>query len=216
MTLSEASKWMEKGIVIVDHNTLYIDENVTIGEGTVIYPNVSIRGKTIIGKNNIIDSNNVIVDCEIGDDNRILSSYLNASKIGNGNKIGPFTHFREKVEIGNNNVVGNFVEMKGNVIGNDNCFKHLAYVGNAEVGNNINFSAGAITANYDSVKKVKSKTIIKDGVLIGSNSVLVAPLTINKKAFIAAGSVITEDVGERELAIARKRQEIKKNYIKEN
>jgi len=215
MTLKEANKWMEKGVIIVDYNTSYIDEDVKIGDGTTIYPNVTIRGKSIIGKNNIIDSNTVIVDCEIGDDNKILSSYLNQSTIGNSNKIGPFTHFRSNVIMGNNNVVGNFVEMKGNVIGNDNRFKHLAYVGNAEVGNSVNFSAGAITANYNFVKKIKSKTIIKDGVLIGANSVLTAPITIENKAFIAAGSVITNNVGERELAIARCRQEVKKDYIKE-
>lgn len=216
MTLDEAKKWMEKGVIIVDQNTTYIDEDVLVGDGTTIYPNVSIRGKSVIGKNNIIDSNTVLIDVEIGDDNKILSSYINASKIGNNNKIGPFTHFREKVEIGNNNVVGNFVEMKGDVIGNNNNFKHLSYVGNAEVKNNVNFGAGSITANYDSIKHIKHKTVVEDGASIGSNVVLVAPVTINKKGFIAAGSVITKDVGERDLAIARCRQENKKEYIKES
>lgn len=216
MTLQEASRWMEMGVGIVDHNTVYIDEDAIIGDGTTIYPNVSIRGKTRIGKNNIIDSNTVIIDCQIGDYNKILSSYINNSSIGDNNMIGPFTHFRDSVEIGNSNKVGNFVEMKGNVIGDNNCFKHLSYVGNAEVKNNVNFGAGSITANYDSVKHLKYKTIIEDEVAIGCNAVLVAPVTINKKAFVAAGSVITKDVEERGLAIARCRQEIKKNYIKEN
>lgn len=216
MTLEEASKWLEKGVVIVDHNTSYIDEDVTIGEDTTIYPNVSIRGKTIIGKGNIIDSNTVIADCEIGDNNKILSSYLTDSKIGDNNKIGPFTHMRNHVVLGNENRVGNYVEMKDSVIGNKNSFSHLSYIGNSEIGNGINFSAGAITANYDWIKKIKKKTIIEDDVMIGANAILVAPIKICKKAFIAAGSVITNDVGERELAIARSRQEIKKNYIKEN
>ena len=216
MTLEEASKWMNKGVVIVDHNTSYIDEDVEIGDGTTIYPNVTIRGKSVIGKNNIIDSNTVLVDIEIGDNNKIMSSYLNASKIGNDNMIGPFTHFREKVILGNNNVVGNFVEMKGNVIGDHNNFKHLSYIGNAEVKNNVNFGAGSITANYDSIRNIKNKTIVEDGASIGSNVVLVAPVTLSKKAFVAAGSVITKDVGERDLAIARSRQENKKEYIKEN
>lgn len=216
MTFEEASKWMNKGVVIVDHNTSYIDEDVEIGDGTTIYPNVTIRGKSVIGKNNIIDSNTVLVDIEIGDNNKIMSSYLNASKIGNDNMIGPFTHFREKVILGNNNVVGNFVEMKGNVIGDHNNFKHLSYIGNAEVKNNVNFGAGSITANYDSIRHIKNKTIVEDGASIGSNVVLVAPVTLSKKAFVAAGSVITKDVGERDLAIARSRQENKKEYIKEN
>lgn len=216
MTLEEARKWMDKGVVIVDHNTSYIDENVIIGDGTTIYPNVSIRGKSVIGKNNIIDSSTVIADCEIGDGNKILSSYLTDSKIGNNNFIGPFAHMRENAVLGNNNKLGNYVEVKDSLIGNNNFFSHLSYVGNSEIGNEVNFSGGAITANFDLVKKEYKKTIIKDGAIIGSNSILVAPITINRKAFVAAGSVITDDVGERELAIARKRQEIKKNYIKEN
>ena len=216
MTLEEASKWMEKGVVIVDHNTSYIDEDVEIGDGTTIYPNVSIRGKSRIGKNNIIDSNTVICDCEIGNNNKILSSYLTDTKMGNENRVGPFTHLRDGVVLGNNNRVGNFVEMKMDVIGDNNNFSHLAYIGDSEIGSGINFSAGAITANYDAVNKVKNKTIIEDGVVIGANSVLVAPVKINKKAFVAAGSVITDNVGERELAIARSRQQVKKDYIKEN
>lgn len=216
MTLNEASKWMEKGVVIVDHNTTYIDEDVVIGDGTTIYPNVSIRGKSIIGKNNIIDSNTVIADCIIGNDNKILSSYLTDTTIGNNNFVGPFAHTRENVVLGDNNKIGNYVEIKATNIGNGNFFSHLSYVGNSEITNGVNFSGGAITANFDLVKREYKKTIIKDDAIIGANSILVAPITINRKAFVAAGSVITDDVGERELAIARKRQEIKKDYIKEN
>lgn len=216
MTFEEASKWMEKGVVIVDYSTSYIDEDVLIGNGTIIYPNVSIRGKSRIGRNNIIDSNTIIVDCEIGDDNKILSSYLSDSKIGNNNFVGPFAHMRQNANIGNNNKVGNYVEIKDSVIGNNNFLNHLSYIGNSEIGTGVNFSGGAITANFDLIKREYKKTIIKDGAIIGANSILVAPITINRKAFVAAGSVITDDVGERELAIARKRQEVKKDYIKEN
>ena len=216
MTLEEASKWMEKGVVIVDHNTTYIDEDVKIGDGTTIYPNVSIRGKSVIGKNNIIDSNTVLADCTIGDNNKILSSYLTDTTIGNNNFIGPFAHTREEVILGDNNKIGNYVEIKATTIGNSNFFSHLSYVGNSEITNGVNFIGGAITANFDLINKQYKKTVIKDDAIIGANSILVAPITINKKAFVAAGSVITDDVGERELAIARKRQEIKKDYIKEN
>ena len=216
MTLEEASKWMEKGVVIVDHNTTYIDEDVKIGDGTTIYPNVSIRGKSVIGKNNIIDSNTVLADCTIGDNNKILSSYLTDTTIGNNNFIGPFAHTREEVILGDNNKIGNYVEIKATTIGNSNFFSHLSYVGNSEITNGVNFSGGAITANFDLINKQYKKTVIKDDAIIGANSILVAPITINKKAFVAAGSVITDDVGERELAIARKRQEIIKDYIKEN
>lgn len=216
MTLEEASKWMEKGVVIVDHNTTYIDEDVIVGDGTTIYPNVSIRGITRIGKNNIIDSNTVICDCKIGDNNKILSSYLTDSKMGNDNFIGPFAHMRQNAILGNNNKLGNYVEVKDSIIGNNNFFSHLSYIGNSEVSDDVNFSGGAITANFDLIKREYKKTIIKEGAIIGSNSVLVAPITINKKAFVAAGSVITDNVLERELAIARARQQVIKDYIKEN
>ncbi len=216
MTLEEAKKWMEKGVVIVDHNTTYIDEKVVIGDGTVIYPNVSIRGETTIGKNNTIDSNSVIIDCSIGSDNKIISSYISDVKMGNGNNVGPYSHMRNGVEIGNNNRVGNYVEIKNSVIGNNNAISHLSYIGDTEMGNEVNFSAGAITANYDWINKKHKRTTIKDKVMVGANSVLVAPITINKKSFVAAGSVITENVEEGDLAIARVRQEIKKNYIRED
>ena len=125
MTFEDAGKWMNEGVVIVDHNTTYIDESVLIGDGTTIYPNVSIRGKSIIGKNNIIDSNTVIVDCEIGDNNKILSSYLMDSVIGDSNLIGPFAHMRQRATLGNNNRLGNYVEVKDSVIGNSNSISHL-------------------------------------------------------------------------------------------
>ena len=216
MTLDEAKKWMERGVVIVDHNTTYLDEEVVIKDGTTIYPNVSIRGNSIIGESNIIDSNSVIIDSIIGDNNKIFSSYISDTKIGDNNYIGPFAHMRDGVELGNNNKVGNFVEVKDSVIGNNNFFSHLSYVGDSEIGNGINFSAGAITANFDWITKERKKTVIEDDVMVGANSVLVAPITLNKKAFVAAGSVIDKDVEKGALAIARPRPEIKKNYIKES
>ena len=215
MTVEDASKWMEKGVVIVDHNTTYIDEGVVIGDGTTIYPNVSIRGRVRVGQNNIVDSNTVVIDCEIGNNNKILSSYLIDSVIGDNNLIGPFAHMRQNATLGNNNKLGNYVEVKDSIIGNNNSISHLSYVGNCEMSDNVNFSGGAITANFNLIKREYNKTIIKDNAIIGANAILVAPVTINKKAFIAAGSVITDDVGERELAIARSRQQIKKEYIKE-
>lgn len=216
MSLEEAKKWLEKGVVIVDHNTTYIDENVMIGDGTTIYPNVTIRGLSSIGENNVIDSNTIIIDSQIGNDNGILSSYIKDAIIGNNNSIGPFCHIREKSKIENDNQIGNFVEIKNSVIGNHNSFKHLSYTGDSDIGNDVNFSAGAIIANYDLIKKIKNRTVIKDGAMIGANAVLVAPLTINRKAVVAAGSVMTSDVEEKALGIARIRQEIKKNYVKED
>jgi len=215
MTIEEANKWKEKGIEIIDYNSCYIGNKIEIGSGTVIYPNVSIRGNTVIGKDNIIDSNTVIIDCSIGDGNKILSSYLTETKMGNNNVIGPFAHTREEVLIGNNNKIGNYVELKKTRIGNKNFCNHLSYIGNAVIGNEVNFSGGAITANYNLIKKEYVETIIDDGAIIGANSILVAPIKINKRAFVAAGSVMTDDVPERALGIARCRQEVKKEYMRE-
>lgn len=216
MKLEDAKKLLEKDIIIVDPSTTYIDEGVIVEEKTTIYPNVSIRGNTKIGKNNIIDSNTVIIDSIIGNNNKILSSYISDTKIGNNNNIGPFAHLRNDTNLGDNNRVGNYVEIKETNIGNNNAFSHLSYIGNTKVGNGINFSAGAITANYDWITKKHKTTVIEDEVMVGANSVLVAPLTLKKKAFVAAGSVITKDVPEKALAIARNREELKENYIRED
>ena len=199
---------------IKDKNTTYIDDEVIIGEGTIIYPNVTIRGKTIIGRNNIIESNTTIMDCVIGDNNLIISSYLKETNIGNNNSIGPFSHTRNNTVIGNNNKVGNFVELKQSTIKDNNKISHLSYIGNTKMENNVNFSGGAITANFDWRTKEHNNIYIGSNVLIGINSVLVAPIKISKNSFIAAGSVISKDVNEGELAIARAREERKENYIK--
>lgn len=199
---------------IKDKNTTYIDDEVIIGEGTIIYPNVTIRGKTIIGRNNIIESNTTIMDCVIGDNNLIISSYLKETNIGNNNSIGPFSHTRNNTVIGNNNKVGNFVELKQSTIKDNNKISHLSYIGNTEIENNVNFSGGAIIANFDWRTKEHNNTYIGSNVLVGINSVLIAPIKISKNSFIAAGSVISKDVNEGELAIARAREERKENYIK--
>ena len=199
---------------IVDARTTYIGEEVSIGEGTVIYPNVTIMGKTVIGKNNIIESNTVINNCDIGDSNKIISSYLKSVSIGNDNTIGPYAHLRDNVIIGNKNYIGNFVEIKNSKIGNNNYTKHLSFIGDASVGSNVNFSAGSIVANYDMKTKEHHETIIGNNVMIGANSVLVSPIKLSSNCFIAAGSVITKNVKKGDLAIARIREERKKNYIK--
>lgn len=199
---------------IIDSRTTYIGEEVVIGEGTVIYPNVTIMGKTIIGKNNVIESNTIINNCDIGDNNRIISSYLKSVSMGNDNSIGPFAHLRDNVVLGNENVIGNFVELKNSKLGDHNRAKHLSYIGDTTAGSSNNFSAGLIISNYNMKTKEHGDTIIGDNVMIGANSVLVSPIKLNNNCFIAAGSVITKDVEEGDLAIARERETRKKNYLK--
>ncbi len=206
-------KW-GKGVRIIDLAHTYIDENVTIGEGTVIYPNVSIRGTVSIGKDNVIDSNTVITDAKIGNQNYIVQSNLTGCEIADHNQIGPFTNIRENTYIGNNNHIGSFVELKSASIQDYNHIKHLFYGGDVEIGTGVNIGAGTVIANYDAKKKIKQQTKIEDQVAIGANCVLISPITVEKNSQVAAGSVITESVPAASLAIARSRQTTKEDYYK--
>ncbi len=199
-------------VIFIDERTTYIDEGVIIGKNTIIEPNVTIKGKTVIGTNNIIGSATVIENMTIGDKNKIKASYLEDSFISNENEIGPFAHILGNSIIDSFNTIGNYVELKNVKLSSHNKVKHLSYLGDTTMGDNNNVGAGTIAANYNSTTKEKNKTNIANNVSIGSNAVLVAPLTLGDKATVAAGSVITTDVGDGELAIARERQINKKNY----
>lgn len=200
------------GVEFKDLKSVYIEETVKLDSGTVIEANVSIKGDSIIGKDNLIASNTVMENVIIGDDNQIKSSYLVDCRLGDKNIIGPFAHIRGHTEIVNNNHIGNFVELKNVKMGSDNNAMHLSYLGDAVIGKANNFGAGCITANYNTKTKIKSQTQIANYVSIGSNAVLVAPIKIGSRSTVAAGSVITRDVPEGNLAIARERQNNKENY----
>ena len=207
-------KLISEGVKLVDINNTYIDESVVIGRGTIIYPNVSIRGNSVIGDNTVIDMNTVIINSKIGNNNRIISSYIEDSTIGDNSTIGPFSHLRQNTVLNNNINIGNYVELKNSEIKSNTKVKHLSYLGDSIVGERVNIGCGTITANMNGKNKVKNKTIICDDTYIGANSVLVAPIILNRNSFVAAGSVITKDVEEDSLAIARSRQINKVNYNK--
>jgi bifunctional UDP-N-acetylglucosamine pyrophosphorylase/glucosamine-1-phosphate N-acetyltransferase len=192
---------------IIDKNNTYIDDTVVIGEGCVIHPNVMLVGNTVIGENTTIYMGSYIENAIIGSFNKIYTSYIIDSKIGNRNTIGPYANIRAGNVMADHNRIGSFVEMKNNSIKNEVKIPHLSYIGDAIIDDEVNIGAGAIIANSDG--KRKNQTFIKEGVFIGSNAVLVAPLLLHKKSFVAAGSVITKDVPENNLAIARGRQENK-------
>ncbi len=197
---------------LIDEKNTYISDSVIIGENTIIYPNVTIEGETIIGNDCIIHSGSYIKDSNIGDNNIIYSSYIIESKIGNDNEIGPFANIRPNNDIKNNIKIGSFVELKNSTIDSNTKIPHLSYVGDGIIGANVNIGCGVVTANYDG--KNKHKTVIEDNVFVGCNSSLVAPLKIHKNSFVAAGSTVTEDVNENALCIARARQVNKENYNK--
>ena len=153
-------------------------------------PNLYIEGKVIIGSGN-----------------NITYSHITNSKIGNENQIGPYARLRDNVILQNSTKIGNFVEIKNSQIGNNTQIAHLSYIGDAKIGKSVNIGAGTITANYNTVTGKKSRTIIKDRASTGSNSVLVAPITIAEDAIVAAGSVATKNVPKNALAITRPKQE---------
>jgi len=156
-------------------------------------------------------------DTQIGEDTIIYpNTFINGENtIGRDCKIGPFAHIRGRCEIAENVKIGNFVELKNVRVSKNTNISHLSYVGDAQVGQDVNIGAGTITANYNSITKTKSETIIEDGASTGSNAVLVAPVKLGKKAFVAAGSVVTKDVGQKSLAVARGVQKNITNWVKD-
>jgi bifunctional UDP-N-acetylglucosamine pyrophosphorylase/glucosamine-1-phosphate N-acetyltransferase len=177
----------------------------------VIYPGTVIHGATVIGEDCVVGPNSEIKDCQIGDRTYIRQSVTHDSEIGNDVNIGPFAHVRPSSKIGNEVKLGNFVEVKKASFGDGSKASHLSYIGDAEVGKDVNLGCGSITVNYDGKNKYLTK--IEDGVFVGCNSNLVAPVTIGTNAYVAAGSTITEDVPGQALSIARARQVNKENYV---
>lgn len=204
-------KHMLEGVTIIDPDSVYIDKAVSIGMDTVIYPGAIIEGSTVIGENCIIGPNTRLSDAVLCDEVEIESSVVLNSEIKSRAKIGPFAYIRPESVIGEGVKVGDFVEVKKSVIGKGTKASHLTYIGDAEVGENVNFGCGTITVNYDG--SVKHKTVIGNNAFIGCNTNLVAPVKVNDGTYIAAGSTITDDVPEGALAIARARQVNKEGWV---
>ena len=203
-------KHMRNGVTIINPESTHISVEAVIGRDTVIKPGTIIEGKTVIGEDCIIGPNSHIVNSEIGDATTINNSVVTDSKVGSETAVGPFAHLRPESNLGNHVKIGNFVEVKKSKLGNDTKVSHLSYIGDAEIGDNVNIGCGSITVNYDG--KNKFKTVIEDNVFVGCNSNLVAPVTLREGSFIAAGSTITKEVPADALAIARARQENKLDY----
>lgn len=204
-------KHMRNGVTIIHPETTYISAESVIGSDTVIQPGCMIEGATVIGEDCNIGPNTQIADSRIGNRTTVHSSVVRESAIAEDVAVGPFAHIRPLSDIGSHVKIGNFVEVKKSKLGNDTKVSHLSYIGDAEIGSNVNVGCGSITVNYDG--KNKYKTIIEDDVFVGCNTNLVAPVKVGKGSFIAAGSTITKEVPEDALAIARARQENKPNYV---
>jgi len=195
---------MKNGVTIMAPETTFIDSTVKIGIDTIIYPFTVIEGQTIIGENCTIGPYTRINDSSIGNDVVIESSRVKEARIGNHCNIGPFAYLRPEADLQENVKVGDFVEIKKSIIGAGSKIPHLSYVGDALLGKKVNIGAGTITCNYDGKKK--SRTILEDGVFIGSNTNLVAPVTIGENSITGAGSTITRDIPAHTLAVERAEQ----------
>jgi bifunctional UDP-N-acetylglucosamine pyrophosphorylase/glucosamine-1-phosphate N-acetyltransferase len=195
---------MENGVTIVDRS-VYIESDVAIGHDTVVSPYCYLKGRTEIGEDVFIGPHTVIKDSVIENGVSIEGfTSLDGVRAGAGAKIGPFSRMRPKTVLKKNVKIGNFVELKNTTMGEGSKAQHLSYLGDSEVGSNVNVGAGTITCNYDG--KAKYRTTIEDGAFIGSNTEIVAPVTIGKDAYIGAGSTITRDVPEGALAVTRTKQ----------
>ncbi|MDI3472377.1 MAG: bifunctional UDP-N-acetylglucosamine pyrophosphorylase / glucosamine-phosphate N-acetyltransferase [Thermotogaceae bacterium] len=203
---------MLNGVTIIDPESTFIDPEVKIENDTVIYPSTFIYGNTTIGKKCEIGPFTVIKDCKIGDNVRIVQSNCEDSEIFSGTSVGPFSRLRPGTVLKENTRIGNFVEVKNSILESGVKANHLSYIGDSEVGENTNVGAGTITCNYDGYKK--HRTRIGKNVFIGSNSALVAPLKVGDGAIVGAGSVITEDVPDDSLGIARSRQINKEGWAR--
>ncbi|SFJ35437.1 bifunctional UDP-N-acetylglucosamine diphosphorylase/glucosamine-1-phosphate N-acetyltransferase GlmU [Thermoflavimicrobium dichotomicum] len=204
-------KHMLNGVTIVDPAHTYIDADVEIGPDTIIEPGTFLRGKTVIGSGCHIGPHSDLTDVAVADDTTVKYAVIDGSQIDEQAKIGPFTYIRPGSHIGAQTKIGCFVDVKKAQIGKGTKISHLAYVGDAEVGENVNIACGVITVNYNGVDK--NRTIIQDGAFVGCNTNLIAPVTVEKGAYVAAGSTITKDVPENALAIARERQVNKLDYV---
>ena len=203
---------MVNGVSFVNPHATYIDVDVEIAPEVQVEANVTLKGQTKIGAETILTNGTYIVDSVIGERTVITNSMIEESSVADGVTVGPYAHIRPGSSLAKDVHVGNFVEVKGSSNGENTKAGHLTYIGNSEVGANVNFGAGTITVNYDGQKKYK--TIIGDNVFVGSNSTIIAPVELGDNSLVGAGSTITKDVPADAIALGRGRQINKEDYAK--
>ena len=202
--------WMTAGVTMIDPPSITIDDMVQLQPDVVIEPQTHLRGHTAIASGCRLGPGSLIENSQIGENVTVFYSVVRHSQVERNTQIGPYTHLRGQVKVGESCRVGNFVEIKNTAIGSQTNMAHLSYLGDATLGDRVNIGAGTITANYDGVNKHQSQ--IGSGTKTGANSVLVAPVTLGEDVTVAAGSVITKDVPENSLAIARSRQVVRQGW----
>ncbi len=205
------TRLMEQGVTIVEPANTYVDAQVQVGEDTVIHPFSVIRGATKIGQRCELGPGADIVDCTLGDETVVQRSTLEKSAIGSGVTVGPYTHIRPNTEVADQARIGNYAELKNSRIGHGSKVSHHSYIGDTDIGDDVNMGAGVVTVNYDGFKK--HRTVIEDGAFVGCNVNLIAPVRVGRGAYVAAGSTINRDVPPDTLGIGRSRQENKEGWV---
>jgi bifunctional UDP-N-acetylglucosamine pyrophosphorylase/glucosamine-1-phosphate N-acetyltransferase len=204
--------WMAEGVTIQDTQSVYIEPSVRIGKDSIIYPNCYLRGATSIGEGCRIGPQVEIADSQIGDRVQIrFCTMISESTIEDNAIVGPFSHLRPLSHLEKGVKIGNFVEVKKSRIGQGTKANHLSYIGDSELGKDVNIGAGTITCNYDGFKK--HRTIIEDGVFVGSNTALVAPVRVGRGAVLGAGTTVTKDIPPHALAVGRAKQKSIKKWV---
>ena len=211
---AKREKLLQAGVLMMDPAAVYVEEGVTVGAGTLLLPGTILRGETRIGRDCCIGPQAMLTGCTVGDGCTVNASQCEESTIQAGCQIGPYAHIRPHCVVGEGSKTGAFVQLKNCTLGRGTKMAHLTYVGDSDVGDGCNFGCGTITCNYDGFQKYR--TTIGSGVFVGCNTNLVAPVTVEDGAFIAAGTTVTQPVPEDAMAIGRARQEVKEGWAAEN
>ncbi len=211
LRMRKLKELMDLGVTVLDPHHTYVDLDVTVGRDSTLYPGTFLKGKTSIGTDCVIGPGTQITDSILGNRVHVQFSVIEESVLEDDTRVGPYSHIRAGSHICTGAKIGNFAEIKNSRIGPGSKVPHHSYVGDTTLGAGVNVGAGAVTVNYDG--KRKHRTVVGDGAFLGCNSNLVAPVTINKDAYVAAGSTISEDVPEAALAIARARQVNKEGWV---
>ena len=202
------------GVVMMDPDAVYVEDQVTVGKGTLLLPGTILRGKTVVGENCTVGPNVMLTDTTVEDDATINCAQVEESVIRKGCEIGPYTHIRPHCDVGEGSKIGAFVQLKNCNLGKGTKMAHLTYVGDADVGERVNFGCGTVTCNYDG--NAKFRTTIGNDCFVGCNTNLVAPVTLADGVYTAAGSTVTHDVEADALVIARARQSVKPGWAAEH
>jgi bifunctional UDP-N-acetylglucosamine pyrophosphorylase/glucosamine-1-phosphate N-acetyltransferase len=194
-----------------DIENAYIDEGAVIGEGTLIGPCVTIDGETEIGRDCVIGQNTEIRKSKIGNNTKVLQSVINESSVGDDTNVGPFAYMRPGSKVGNGCKVGDFVEIKNSVLGDGSKASHLTYIGDSDVGKNVNLGCGVVFVNYDG--KNKHRSTVGDNSFVGCNVNIISPVNVSNNSYVAAGTTVTKNVPEGSLYIGRSKEMVLEGWV---